>query len=253
MQKKATSNANLMNGLRNGDANAIEYAERNFGDMLNSTTPAESAAMASRQNTAANTNDVASILRSIPNAEIARAKTADYGGSVPIQIFQHSTRDALRKAGLAYNDENHHNHERVKTAPLYEEAMRRAGQEDNNESNSTQSQHQTSENAENQNQHAESEQGKTAESQPASKTSEVSIREKYISRMKELRAMSEDERKALGKQHYEALKASKTHISDGFVDGMAKGDPDTIATVENLYGDKINKGAEIKKSPSMAS
>lgn len=244
MQKKATSNANLMNGLRNGDANAIEYAERNFGDMLNSTTPAESAAMASRQNTAANTNDVASILRFIPNAEIARAKTADYGGSVPIQIFQHSTRDALRKAGLTYNDENHHNHERVKTAPLYEEAMRRAEQEDNNESNSTQSQQQTSENAENQNQHAEPEQGKTAESQPASETREVSGRDKYTSRMNELRVMSEDERKALGKQHYEALKASKTHVSNDLIDDMAKGDPIAIEMVENMYGDKLKAKPE---------
>lgn len=244
MQENAASNVNLLNGLRGGDANAIEYAERNFGDILNSTTPAESAAMASRQNTATSTNDVASILRSIPNGEIMRAKTADDGGSVPIQIFQHATRDALRKAGLTYNDENHHNHERVKTAPLYEEAMRRAEQEDNNESNSTQSQQQTSENAENQNQHAEPEQGKTAESQPASETREVSGREKYTSRMNELRAMSEDERKALGKQHYEALKASKTHVSNDLIDDMAKGDPIAIEMVENMYGDKLKAKPE---------
>lgn len=129
--------------------------------------------------------------------------------------------------------------ELAKSKPTKEERK-----EVTHESTQSKSQNEPDKGAKNQDQHTKPEPRKAAEPQPEAEAREVSGREKYTSRMNELRAMSEDERKALGKQHYESLKASKTHVSNDLIDDMAKGDPIAIEMVENMYGDKLKAKPE---------
>lgn len=185
-----------------GRPEALEHVQRTYGDLLNTITPAESAAAS--QHTALRTIQAATTatpLASIPDDAIAAAKQADDGFSAPLNIFSSDEQVALRNAGLVYNDNNYNGAERVKVDPLFEEGDRRMKaarkakaeakasaaninqvktQEETKGHESTQSKNQQKpdEGTKNQDQHAEPEPRKVADTQREAEAREVSATKK---------------------------------------------------------------------------